>query len=180
LYGIAAKITISQPVHQVEAEVINIITRSAGGGLRNAIAMIARVGVVDTRRLTQVSWMRLSVSLIPRRTAPCTATLAKASRLTLVGCGPITNAASPAGGGVKLSRSDGRNPSCGCLNKFSGQPEVVGLEGLPAFCRVQNKNPSGEIGCARSIKDMTAHIITVRPDADLWIITKFVGSVTKS
>ena len=52
LHGIAAKITISQPVHQAEVEVINVISRSRWCRLRDAIAMIARIGIVDTRRDT--------------------------------------------------------------------------------------------------------------------------------
>ena len=49
LHGTAAKITISQPVHQAVVEVIDVITRGRRCRLRDAIAMIARVGVVDTR-----------------------------------------------------------------------------------------------------------------------------------
>ena len=52
LHGIAAKITIGQPVHQEEVEVINVVTRERRCRLRDAIAMIPRVGVVDTRRDT--------------------------------------------------------------------------------------------------------------------------------
>ena len=50
LHGIAAKIAISQAIHQAEVEVIKVISRGRRRRLRDAIAMIARVGVADTRR----------------------------------------------------------------------------------------------------------------------------------
>ena len=50
LHGTAAKIAISQAVHQPEIEVIKVISRGRRCRLRDAIAMIARVGVADTRR----------------------------------------------------------------------------------------------------------------------------------
>src|SRR6266576_2854284 len=49
---IAAKITVSQPVHQPEVEVIKVISWGRWCRLWDAIAMIARVGVADTRRDT--------------------------------------------------------------------------------------------------------------------------------
>jgi hypothetical protein len=52
LDGTAAKIAISQPVHQPEIEVINVISRGSRCGLWDAIAVISRVGVADTRRDT--------------------------------------------------------------------------------------------------------------------------------
>ena len=52
LHGIAAKIAIGQAVHQAEVEVINVVTRGRRCRLRDAIAMIARVGIVNTRRDT--------------------------------------------------------------------------------------------------------------------------------
>ena len=52
LHGTAAKIAISQAVHQPGVEIINVISRGSRCGLWDAIAMIARVGVADTRRDT--------------------------------------------------------------------------------------------------------------------------------
>ena len=48
LRGTATKITISQSVHQTEVEVVEIVSRSRWCRLRNAIAMILGVGVIDT------------------------------------------------------------------------------------------------------------------------------------
>src|SRR3954453_4517912 len=41
--------TVSQPVHEPEVEVIKIIGRTRRWRLRDAIAMILRVGIVDAR-----------------------------------------------------------------------------------------------------------------------------------
>jgi hypothetical protein len=52
LHGTAAKIAISQSVHQADVEIIYVIIRGSRCGLWDAIAMIVRIGVVDTRRDT--------------------------------------------------------------------------------------------------------------------------------
>jgi hypothetical protein len=57
-----------------------------------------------------VAEILVSVSLIVGVFPHVTATLVESRFLFETGSGPITNAASPAGGGVRLSRSDGRNP----------------------------------------------------------------------
>ena len=113
LHRIAAEIAISQPVHEVEFEVIKIISGERWCRLRDAIEMIARVGVVDTRRDTPSLEMMTFGQPNRRRTAPCNRHPSRGEPVGTGGVRPMTNAASPAGGGVRLSRSDGRNPYWG-------------------------------------------------------------------
>src|SRR4030095_922773 len=57
-----------------------------------------------------VAEILVSVSVIVGVFPHVTATLVESRDCVVTGSGPITNAAAPVGGGVRLSRSDGRNP----------------------------------------------------------------------
>ena len=58
---------------------------------------------------------------------------------------------------------------------FQVSLKLPGRKACQHFVAFKNKNPSGEKGCARSVEDVAAHIITVRPHADLWIINEVHG-----
>ena len=84
--------------------------------------------------------------------------------------------ASPTGGGVRLSRSAGTKPNCGSaetgeirayLPSRQARDHLVALEDVNSSC--QKRRPSG-------IEHVRTHVITVGPDAGLWIIDK-VGRV---
>src|SRR5437763_963525 len=68
--------------------------------------------------LTQLAVVKVVVAIVDSvraivGTAPqVTATLVESVAALVEGSGPRTNAASPTGGGVRLSRSAGRNPNC--------------------------------------------------------------------
>ena len=90
--------------------------------------------------------MCVSVSVIVGAPPHVTATLAESILLILVGCGPMTNAASPAGGGVRLSRSDGRNPYLRFVcHTFSGLSEVAGPGAFHHLVAFENIDSPGEI-----------------------------------
>ena len=74
--------------------------------------------------------------------------------------GPRTNAAAPAGGGVKLSRSPGRNP------KFLSEIRALhaGREASDHFLALKNVDaPAGMNDEPGAGEDMRAHVIAIGP-----------------
>ena len=67
---------------------------------------------------SQLAAICVSVSVIVGFVPHVTFTLVESSLFVVAGSGPMTNAAAPAGGGVRLSRSDGIIPSWGLLPYF--------------------------------------------------------------
>src|SRR5882724_9965653 len=138
--------------------------------------MIARVGVVDTRGDTPSLRDETFRKSNSRGTAPCNRHSCRGKPVDTGRVRANHERSLPSrrrGQTVEIRR---KKSELGFVRiPFQVSLKLPGRKSFQHFITFKNKNSSGEKGCSGRVVNVAAHIITVWPHANLWIINEVCG-----